>query len=215
MGFFGQRFSRASASERRRRSRSAAVSVFGTPLARRPRADAAADGLDIANPHVYSDLSVVRQARYGRCGRSGHLVQMATAGRMLLGRACGVTVPTRAGRSTPLHRCLIVLDIHPAQLAHVAIMSSREYLDHRPTLSFRRRRYVRTDRHALHLLRPFRGVSHLHEDTVTDNRFTVKGRNASISTFFQGALLPNAEAHGRAVARTVQPLVGLSESGTE
>ena len=37
----GQRFFRASASERRRRSRSAALNVFGTPLAMRPRADAA------------------------------------------------------------------------------------------------------------------------------------------------------------------------------
>jgi hypothetical protein len=41
MGFFGQRFSRASASERRRRSRSASLSLFGTPLAMRPRAAAA------------------------------------------------------------------------------------------------------------------------------------------------------------------------------
>jgi hypothetical protein len=164
VGFFGQRFSRASASERRRRSRSAALSFFGTPLARRPRAEAMRDASSIAALHATAPFP-----------RLATVDERIPTRFVAVGAALGFPIQQLAfKRLTAGFRPVLGSDLDWGRLPEKRAPGNRIV---QIKLS--------------HSVLPFCGVPHLHENTVTDNRFPVNRENATI---FQGCL-PNIPAH--------------------
>ena len=73
------------------------------------------------------------------------------------------------------------------------------------------------DKPVLRLVDLVRQVMYWHRDKESTNYNECDTAPCYWCAMAQKAIdeLQNAEAHGRAVARTVQPLVGLSESGAE
>jgi hypothetical protein len=180
VGLFGQRFSRAAASERRRRSRSAALSFFGTPLARRPRVDAA---LVASMLQLRLSVAVCPAGAHGcyparpvLCGLSHPTAQrLNVLGRHAVRVHCDGVTAHHAGP------CHIPVDQILGAVGHTIQNQDRFAVTACRVL----RRQLRSTDCRLHFVLPFCGVPRLTEDKVTDNRFTVNRENATI---FQGCL---------------------------
>ena len=168
VGFFGQRFARASDSERRRRSRSAALNFFGTPLAMRPRAAAILDGSGIARVGCCKSRAEAldRRIELDDIGLRAQLKILSAAPHAIL-----IQLPSVRN---DLHRLPSDVDRRP---------NRRKLADPSPSSVLKQ----------AHLTRPFCVVSHLVVSNMTVNRFPV---NMETATIFQGCL-PNAEAQGR------------------